>query len=34
MEGFDVSEVNDAGKMVKVIGFFGRPIPRARRRRL
>lgn len=23
MSGFDVSEVNDAGKVVKVIGFFG-----------
>lgn len=24
MPGFDVTEVNDAGKIVKVIGFFGR----------
>lgn len=24
MDGFDVTEVNDAGKVVKVIGFFGR----------
>lgn len=24
MDGFDVTEVNDAGKIVKVIGFFGR----------
>jgi len=23
MEGFDVTEINDAGKVVKVIGFFG-----------
>lgn len=23
MSGFDVTEVNDAGKIVKVIGFFG-----------
>ena len=23
MAGFDVSEINDAGKVVKVIGFFG-----------
>lgn len=23
MSGFDVAEVNDAGKIVKVIGFFG-----------
>ncbi len=23
MKGFDVTEVNDAGKIVKVIGFFG-----------
>lgn len=23
MQGFDVTEVNDAGKIVKVIGFFG-----------
>ena len=23
MSGFDVSEINDAGKVVKVIGFFG-----------
>ena len=23
MRGFDVTEVNDAGKIVKVIGFFG-----------
>ncbi len=23
MTGFDVSEINDAGKVVKVIGFFG-----------
>jgi len=23
MEGFDVTEVNDSGKIVKVIGFFG-----------
>ncbi|MBU2083579.1 MAG: hypothetical protein KJ801_05985 [Alphaproteobacteria bacterium] len=23
MAGFDVTEVNDAGKIVKVIGFFG-----------
>lgn len=27
MEGFDVTEVNDAGKVVKVIGFFGRLDP-------
>ena len=24
MAGFDVTEVNDAGKIVKVIGFFGK----------
>lgn len=24
VDGFDVTEVNDAGKIVKVIGFFGR----------
>lgn len=24
MEGFDVTEINDAGKVVKVIGFFGK----------
>ncbi|WP_298302458.1 nuclear transport factor 2 family protein [uncultured Erythrobacter sp.] len=24
MDGFDMTEVNDAGKIVKVIGFFGR----------
>ena len=24
VDGFDVSEVNDAGRIVKVIGFFGR----------
>lgn len=29
MEGFDVTEVNDAGKVVKVIGFFGRLDPDA-----
>ena len=23
IEGFDVTEVNDAGKVVKIIGFFG-----------
>jgi len=23
MEGFDVTEINDAGKIVRVIGFFG-----------
>lgn len=28
MPGFDVTEVNDAGKVVKVIGFFG-PLDRA-----
>jgi hypothetical protein len=27
MDGFDVTEVNDAGKVVKVIGFFGRLDP-------
>lgn len=27
MDGFDVTEVNDAGKIVKVIGFFGRLDP-------
>lgn len=27
MEGFDVTEVNDTGKVVKVIGFFGRLDP-------
>ncbi len=27
MDGFDVAEVNDAGKVVKVIGFFGRLDP-------
>jgi hypothetical protein len=24
MDGLDITEVNDAGKVVKVIGFFGR----------
>ncbi|MEM6475061.1 MAG: hypothetical protein AAF687_02720 [Pseudomonadota bacterium] len=24
MDGFDVTEINDAGKIVKVIGFFGK----------
>ena len=23
LEGFDVTEINDAGKIVKVVGFFG-----------
>lgn len=27
MDGLDVTEVNDAGKVVKVIGFFGRLDP-------
>lgn len=27
MNGFDVTEVNDAGKIVKVIGFFGELSP-------
>lgn len=27
MDGFDVTEVNDAGRIVKVIGFFGRLDP-------
>jgi hypothetical protein len=27
MEGFDVTEVDDAGRIVKVIGFFGRLDP-------
>ena len=27
MNGFDVTEVNDLGKIVKVIGFFGPLIP-------
>ena len=27
MDGFDVTEVNDSGKIVKVIGFFGRLDP-------
>lgn len=27
MPGFDVVEVNDAGKIVKIIGFFGRLEP-------
>jgi hypothetical protein len=29
LDGFDVTEVNDAGKVVKVIGFFGRLDPEA-----
>lgn len=29
MEGLDITEVNDAGKVVKVIGFFGRLDPGA-----
>ncbi|WP_430415478.1 nuclear transport factor 2 family protein [Parasphingorhabdus sp.] len=24
LEGFDVTEINDAGKVVKVLGFFGK----------
>ncbi len=27
MDGFDVTEVNDGGRIVKVIGFFGRLDP-------
>ncbi len=27
MNGFDVTEVNDGGKVVKVIGFFGPLVP-------
>lgn len=27
MDGLDITEVNDAGKIVKVIGFFGRLDP-------
>lgn len=29
MEGLDITEINDAGKVVKVIGFFGRLDPEA-----
>lgn len=28
MAGFDVTEVNDTGKIVKIIGFFGELKPR------
>lgn len=29
MDGFDVTEVNDGGKIVKVIGFFGTLAPQS-----
>lgn len=30
MDGFDMTEVNDSGRIVKVIGFFGKLEPDAR----